>query len=178
MSIFERTIWPAHRHNWCARQGDFERETILRREITPSGKSRAFINDTPVNLTILKSFCSGIIEVHSQHQSLALKDVSNQLFLLDQFCRHNALLKEYKEGYTIYLQLKTKLKIFTEKGEVSLSELEFLSFQLEELESTFPSIYKEIMLLLLMLICYLKKIVKHNGQMILQNQIVFLPFWK
>mgnify|MGYP002526953872 FL=1 len=114
---------------------DFERETILRREISPSGKSRAFINDTPVNLSILKSFCSGIIEVHSQHQSLALKDVHNQLFLLDQFCRHDVLLQEYKEGYTIYLQLKTNLKTFIEKGEVSLSEVEFLSFQLEELEN-------------------------------------------
>ena len=59
---------------------DFERKSILRREITPSGKSRAFINDTPVNLSVLKLFCSGIIEVHSQHQSLALKDVNNQLF--------------------------------------------------------------------------------------------------
>ena len=114
---------------------DFERETILRREISPSGKSRAFINDTPVNLSILKSFCSGIIEVHSQHQSLALKDVHNQLFLLDQFCRHDVLLQEYKEGYAIYLQLKTNLKTFIEKGEVSLSEVEFLSFQLEELEN-------------------------------------------
>ena len=114
---------------------DFERETILRREISPSGKSRAFINDTPVNLSILKSFCSGIIEVHSQHQSLALKDVHNQLFLLDQFCRHDVLLQEYKEGYVIYLQLKTNLKTFIEKGEVSLSEVEFLSFQLEELEN-------------------------------------------
>ena len=114
---------------------DFERETILRREISPSGKSRAFINDTPVNLSILKSFCSGIIEVHSQHQSLALKDVHNQLFLLDQFCWHDVLLQEYKEGYVIYLQLKTNLKTFIEKGEVSLSEVEFLSFQLEELEN-------------------------------------------
>jgi len=114
---------------------DFERETILRREISPSGKSRAFINDTPVNLSILKSFCSGIIEVHSQHQSLALKDVHNQLFLLDQFCRHDVLLQEYKEGYAIYLQLKTNLKTFIEKGKVSLSEVEFLSFQLEELEN-------------------------------------------
>jgi len=83
----------------------------------------------------LKSFCSGIIEVHSQHQSLALKDVHNQLFLLDQFCRHDVLLQEYKEGYAIYLQLKTNLKTFIEKGKVSLSEVEFLSFQLEELEN-------------------------------------------
>ena len=100
---------------------DFERETILRREITPSGKSRAFINDTPVNLTILKSFCSGIIEVHSQHQSLALKDVSNQLFLLDQFCRHEELLREYMDEYGICLQLKSKLKTLSEKGKASFA---------------------------------------------------------
>ena len=76
-----------------------------------------------------------IIEVHSQHQSLALKDVQNQLFLLDQFCRHEELLREYMDEYGIYLQLKSKLKTLSEKGKVSLSELEFLSFQLEELEN-------------------------------------------
>ena len=114
---------------------DFEKKTILRREITPSGKSRAFINDTPVKLSILKSFCQGIIEVHSQHQSLALKDTNNQLLLLDQFCRHNALLQEYKDEYSKFLQLKRQLKSLNEKGEVSLSELEFLTFQLDELEN-------------------------------------------
>ena len=115
---------------------DFEKETILRREITPSGKSRAFINDTPVKLSILKSFCQGIIEVHSQHQSLALKDTNNQLLLLDQFCRHNALLQEYKDEYSKFLQLKRQLKSLNEKGKVSLSELEFLTFQLDELENS------------------------------------------
>ncbi len=114
---------------------DFEKETILRREITPSGKSRAFINDTPVILSTLKLFCIGIIEVHSQHQSLALKDENNQLLLLDQFCAHNPLLEEYKEEYNSFLKLKNNLKVLQEKGVVSISELEFLTFQLEELES-------------------------------------------
>ena len=114
---------------------DFERKSILRREITPSGKSRAFINDTPVNLSVLKLFCSGIIEVHSQHQSLALKDVNNQLFLLDQFCAHNPLLEEHKKEYDSFLRLKNNLRSLQDKGDVSLSEFEFLSFQLEELES-------------------------------------------
>ena len=114
---------------------DFERKSILRREITPSGKSRAFINDTPVNLSVLKLFCSGIIEVHSQHQSLALKDVNNQLFLLDQFCAHNPLLEEHKKEYDSFLRLKNNLRSLQDKGDVSFSEFEFLSFQLEELES-------------------------------------------
>ena len=114
---------------------DFERKSILRREITPSGKSRAFINDTPVNLSVLKLFCSGIIEVHSQHQSLALKDVNNQLFLLDQFCAHSPLLEEHKKEYDSFLRLKNNLRSLQDKGDVSLSEFEFLSFQLEELES-------------------------------------------
>ncbi|MBC8265516.1 MAG: DNA repair protein RecN [Flavobacteriales bacterium] len=114
---------------------DFERETILRREITPSGKSRAFINDTPVNLTTLKLFCSGVIEIHAQYQSLALKDVIHQLSLLDKFCGHDLLLKDFQKEYSLLLQLKNKLKSLQEKGEVSLSELEFLTFQLHELES-------------------------------------------
>ena len=58
---------------------DFEAETIIRREITPNGKSRAFINDTPVNLSVLKSFSEGLIELHSQHESLALKQSNHQL---------------------------------------------------------------------------------------------------
>ena len=64
---------------------DFEAETIIRREITPNGKSRAFINDTPVNLSVLKSFSEGLIELHSQHESLALKQSNHQG--IDQPCK-------------------------------------------------------------------------------------------
>ena len=111
------------------------KKTILRREITPVGKSRVFINDTPVNLSVLRSFCSAIIEIYSQHQSLALKHVQNQLFLVDQFCKHDALLEQYKKEFAISLTLKEQLKSFLEKGDVSHSELEFFAFQLEELEN-------------------------------------------
>ncbi len=114
---------------------DFEPETIIRREITTSGKSRAFINDTPVNLSVLKSFCTSIVELHSQHQSLALKDANSQLNFLDRFCDHNDVLKDYKEEHQKYLQLKNTIKNLLEKGEVSISEIEFLTFQLEELEN-------------------------------------------
>ena len=113
---------------------DFDNETILRREITPAGKNRAFINDTPVTLTVLKSFCNTNIELHSQHQSLALKDVQNQLILLDEFCNHKEAIIDYKKEYAKLLELKSKLKTLSEKEEVSVSEIEFLSFQLEELE--------------------------------------------
>jgi DNA repair protein RecN (Recombination protein N) len=113
---------------------DFDNETILRREITSSGKSRAFINDTPVNLTVLKSFCNINIELHSQHQSLALKDVHTQLNLLDKFCNHEEEILDYKSEYAALLQLKRQLEYLSEKGEMSISEIEFFSFQLEELE--------------------------------------------
>ena len=113
---------------------DFDNETILRREITPAGKSRAFINDTPVNLTVLKSFCNKNIELHSQHQSLTLKDVQTQLYLLDKFCNHEEAVLSYKSEYAVLLKLKNKLRYLSGKGEVSVSEIEFFSFQLEELE--------------------------------------------
>ena len=114
---------------------DFEEETILRREITPNGKSRAFINDTPVNLSVLRSFSEGVIEVYAQYQSLALKRIDSQLSLLDSFCNHHNDLQQLKMEFKHLSKLKRSLKDFEEKGNISLSEIEFLRFQLDELEN-------------------------------------------
>ncbi len=114
---------------------DFEAETIIRREITPNGKSRAFINDTPVNLSVLKSFSEGLIELHSQHESLALKQSNHQLDLLDNFCGHQQELQDFKTEYKQLIDFKKTLKDFEESGDLSLSEIEFLRFQLQELEN-------------------------------------------
>lgn len=114
---------------------DFEAETIIRREITPNGKSRGFINDTPVNLSVLKSFSEGLIELHSQHESLALKQSNHQFNLLDNFCNHQEELQEFRSEYQKLRGLKKSLIEFEESGDLSLSEIEFLRFQLQELEN-------------------------------------------
>ena len=66
---------------------DYQEDTIVRREINEHGKSRAFINDTPVNLSVLKSIASQLVDIHSQHQTLMLQNADFRLRLLDQFAR-------------------------------------------------------------------------------------------
>ena len=76
---------------------DYESETILRREILPTGKSRAFINDTPVSLAVLKKLSEKLIDVHSQHQTLMLNSNEYQLNVVDANAQNNELKIEYKK---------------------------------------------------------------------------------
>ncbi len=112
---------------------DFEDKTILRREITPNGKSRAFINDTPVKLSLLRLFCSKIIEVYSQHESLFLKESRTQMQLIDNLCQNQELLEEYSLEYENLLILRNQLKKIIESGNNSQSEADFHKYQLDEL---------------------------------------------
>src|SRR5450432_1896501 len=75
---------------------DYEAETILRREISADGKSRAFINDTPVNLTILKALGEKLIDIHSQHATLEINDPDFQLLVVDAAAKHDELLNDYR----------------------------------------------------------------------------------
>jgi DNA repair protein RecN (Recombination protein N) len=87
---------------------DYETETIIRREVSPYGKSRAFINDTPVNLEVLKTFALKLMDIHSQHESLNLGNHQYQLDVLDQFSLNARQLQAYKEAYEVYhLRKKT-----------------------------------------------------------------------
>ena len=79
---------------------DYDDEVVVRRELTADGKSRAFINDTPVNNKLLKEFGSFLIDVHSQHQSLLIGQPEYQLEILDAFCGNQVLLKDYRVKYT------------------------------------------------------------------------------
>tara|TARA_B110000046_G_C12983175_1_gene394361 strand:- start:22 stop:1680 length:1659 start_codon:yes stop_codon:yes gene_type:complete len=85
---------------------DYETETIIRREISPNGKSRAFINDTPVNLEVLKTFALKLMDIHSQHESLNLGNYQYQLDVLDQFSLNVLQLQAYKEAFEIYQHRK------------------------------------------------------------------------
>jgi len=113
---------------------DYDRETVLRREISSDGKSRAFINDTPVNLSTLKYLGEKLIDVHSQHATLEINDESFQLLVIDTIANNGDLLKKYKETYKSYRQAESKLRELISKSELSKNELDYLQFQFDELQ--------------------------------------------
>lgn len=88
---------------------DFEQETIIRREILPSGKSRAFINDTPTTLQVLQTLSEKLIDVHSQHQTLQLSDTNFQFKIIDALANNSAKIESYKRGLLLYNQLVKEL---------------------------------------------------------------------
>lgn len=114
---------------------DYEKTTIFRREISPYGKSRNFINDTPTTLEVMKRIGSELIDIHSQHQSLLINDTAFQLDVLDNLVQNKNRLKEYKEGYNAY---KKGLGLLLEKREYAneaKKKKDYLQFQLDELSA-------------------------------------------
>tara|TARA_R110002072_G_scaffold20671_6_gene74636 strand:+ start:3869 stop:5521 length:1653 start_codon:yes stop_codon:yes gene_type:complete len=89
---------------------DYESNTIIRREILPSGKSRAFVNDTPVTLTVLNALRSKLIDIHSQHQTMQLSNQEFQFQLLDAFAKNESKLTSYQRGLEKYTISKKKLE--------------------------------------------------------------------
>ena len=89
---------------------DYEDETIIRREILPSGKSRAFVNDTPVRLSILNELRSRLIDVHSQHQTLELSDNNFQFSILDALAKNQDKIESYIRGYSKLNRLNKELE--------------------------------------------------------------------
>ena len=89
---------------------DYETNTILRREILPSGKSRAFINDTPVTLLVLTALRARLIDIHSQHQTLQVSDQEFQFQLLDAVANNKSKLASYQSGLASYTKEKKKLE--------------------------------------------------------------------
>ncbi|NLB93459.1 MAG: DNA repair protein RecN [Bacteroidales bacterium] len=113
---------------------DYDTQTILRREITPLGKSRAFINDTPVNLKTMRNLGLQLIDIHSQHQNLELGNQQFQLNLVDTVAGTEILLSDYHELYREYIHLSKKLKEIIEKSEKERSDLDYWQFQFNQLE--------------------------------------------
>ncbi len=124
---------------------DYEAITIIRREILPSGKSRAFLNDTPVTLNILQELSSKLVDIHSQHQTLLLANTSFQFQLLDALAKSGKYLDSYKRGLILYkksekelIEIKNNLKKQKEQYEYNLhlfEELEQTNFKADEQES-------------------------------------------
>jgi len=113
---------------------DYDRETVLRREISADGKSRAFINDTPVNLTTLKKLGEKLIDVHSQHATLEINDEDFQLLVIDTVANNQALLNLYRTTYKSYRQSQSKLKELIIQSDKSKADLDYFQFQFDELE--------------------------------------------
>ncbi|MDG3581685.1 DNA repair protein RecN [Galbibacter pacificus] len=114
---------------------DYEPHTIIRREILPSGKSRAFINDTPVTLDVLSSLGERLIDIHSQHQTLRLTDNSFQFQVIDGVAENTNFLNDYAEKLSHYLQTKKELKNLINFQQEADKEYDYNSFLLQELQS-------------------------------------------
>ncbi|OKZ20076.1 MAG: DNA repair protein RecN [Butyricimonas synergistica] len=113
---------------------DYDDEVVVRRELTADGKSRAFINDTPVNNKLLKEFGSFLIDVHSQHQSLLIGQPEYQLEILDAFCGNQALLKDYRVKYTHRQGLLSELTSLKQQAKEAEQEEDYLKFQFNQLD--------------------------------------------
>lgn len=113
---------------------DYEAVTIIRREILPSGKSRAFINDTPILLNVLSKLSDRLIDVHSQHQTLQLADVSYQFNLIDSLAKNKKYLESYTRGLVILKKLRKELNNLLEEQEKEKQQYDYNLFLFEELE--------------------------------------------
>ncbi|WP_394748556.1 DNA repair protein RecN [Spongiimicrobium salis] len=114
---------------------DYEAHTIIRREILPSGKSRAFVNDSPVNLSVLSQLGNRLIDVHSQHQTLRMTENDFQMKVVDALANHGKLLKEYRENVQTYHKLNSEVEALLEVQQNSLKEHDYNSFLLKELQA-------------------------------------------
>lgn len=108
-------------------------DCIIRRELTAAGKSRAFVNDTPVALSLLKELGDMLVDVHSQHQNLLLGKQDFQLEVIDTIAQDQALLNEYQQTFAAYHEKQRLLQALQEEMERNKQNLDFLQFQYEEL---------------------------------------------
>lgn len=113
---------------------EFGDECILRRELYASGKSRAFVNDSPVSLTIMKRLGGRLIDIHSQHENLRLGEGGFQLKVLDIMAQDDALLKTYKQAFKHHRKLKKELEDLRELTARMNREEDYARFQLNELQ--------------------------------------------
>jgi len=110
-------------------------QCIIRREITASGKSRAFINDTPVSLQVLREISAKLIDIHSQHENLLLSDDQYQLLVVDNMAQNTSILKQYQQHFTQWKNLQTQLYHLQKTADKQLSELDYMKFQFQQLEA-------------------------------------------
>jgi DNA repair protein RecN (Recombination protein N) len=113
---------------------DYEDPLIIRREIAPGGKSRAFVNDTPVNLNLVRELGVRLVDIHSQHHNLNLNDHRFQLRVVDTVAGNHNLLAAYGDRFRQFTEQKTRLEGLREKARQAQSDLDYLNFQYNQLE--------------------------------------------
>lgn len=113
---------------------DYQDVTIIRREINEKGKSRAFINDTPVNLVTLKNLSASLIDIHSQHQNLLLNDSGFRLSIIDQYAQNGKEFTAYKESLTKWRDAEHHYQQLKQQCAEAALQQEFNIYTVEELE--------------------------------------------
>ncbi len=114
---------------------DYDPEVVIRRELSPNGKSRAFVNDTPANNQVLQRLTENLVDLHQQFDTLDIHNVNFQLRMIDALADNGPFLKEYQQGYRQYAADKKRLADFIERSQSGAKEMEFLRFQLDELQA-------------------------------------------
>ena len=114
---------------------DYDSRTNLRREINIAGKSRAFVNDTPVPLTVLKELGMQLVDIHSQHNNILLGDNQFQLQVIDAFVGSSKLLDTYKKDLSLFKNLESEFVQLKEKNDKAQTDLDYFQFQYDQLDS-------------------------------------------
>jgi DNA repair protein RecN (Recombination protein N) len=113
---------------------DFDKSAILRREIAQNGKSRAFINDTPVNLQLLKELGDRLVNIHSQHSIITLNNLDFQLAVLDNYSGHEPAVQKFRNDFNEYRKLKSELMKLEEMDLKSREDMAYQQYLLDELK--------------------------------------------
>lgn len=127
-----KTIFDANDLDWN------DGQILVRREISANGRSRAFINDTPVTLPLLTEIAGGMVDIHSQHANRLLSQPDYQLQVIDALADNSDLLSDYKEDFAKFVSLHGKIKRLREEMERNRENAEFRAFQLEQLSKLNP----------------------------------------
>ena len=113
---------------------EYEQYTIIRREVLPSGKSRAFVNDSPVTLSVLDALGQQLIDIHSQHETLSLTDDAFQFQIIDALAQTHDLLKAYKSTLADYKENQKELELLQNQQQQSKKDHDYNSFLRQEIE--------------------------------------------
>lgn len=127
------TLAPELTHFFEANDLDFDDHLILRREILPAGKSRAFINDTPVNLSIMKMLGDQLVDMHNQHESQELSTSLFQITLLDSLAKQELSARQFRSRFISYQEDALRAEQLRAQHQRETQELDYLTFQLNEL---------------------------------------------
>lgn len=123
------------RHYFEENEIDYDEQTVLRREISPQGKSRAFVNDTPVNLSVLRELGEKLIDIHSQYETLNLSNREFQLSLVDTVAQCHEKVKEYQQEWHRLLEIQKKIEQLQAKNLEFKDKHDFLTYQYQQLKT-------------------------------------------